>query len=126
MTVVDPAAIIQASMTKMKLNNVEAARKRIMDTEDPTVISNKTGGIIGTYHNRKYYICMHGGFQLEVQSLCQLLAIYPMMHYILHVEMTFTSFIKFLAHVMGVKNDTNNKEFTLSYSQKEMISKYRK
>ena len=56
MTVVDPAAIIQASMTKMKLNNVEAARKRIMDTEDPTVISNKTGVIIDTYHNRKYHM----------------------------------------------------------------------
>ena len=49
-----------------------------------------------------------------------------MMHYILHVEMTLTSFIKFLANVMGVKNDTSNKEVMLSYSQKEMISKYRK
>ena len=125
MTVVDPAAISQATMMNMNLNNLEVARQKIMVTDDPTIISNKTGGIIGTHHIGKYYICIHGGFCLEMKSLCQLLGIYPMMHYILHVEMTLTSHIEILAHVMGMKNDTNTRN-SLPYSQKKMISKYRK
>ena len=100
MTVVDPAEISQATMMNMKLNNLEVARQKIMVTDDPTIISNKTGGIIGTHHNGKYYICIHGGFRLEVKSLCQLLGVYPMMHYILHAEMTLPSHIKILAHVI--------------------------
>ena len=56
MTVVDPAEISQATMMNMKLNNLEVARQKIMVTDDPTIISNKTGGIIGTHHNGKYYM----------------------------------------------------------------------
>ena len=65
----------------MNLNNLEVARQKIMVTDDPTIISNKTGGIIGTHHIGKYYICIHGGFRLEMKSFSQLLGIYPMMHY---------------------------------------------
>ena len=119
MTVVDPTAISQATMTKMKLNNLEVARQNIMVTDDLTVISNNPGGIIGTHRNRKYSICIHGGFRLEVKSRFQLLGIYPMMHYILHVEMTLTSYIKILAHVMGMKNDTNNKEVIAILPEKD-------
>ena len=35
-------------MTIMKLNNLEVATQKIMVTDDPTFISNKTGGIIST------------------------------------------------------------------------------
>ena len=74
-------------MRRIRVNNVDGALKQIMVLNDPTTSANNTGGVIAAHHEGKIFICVHGGFSLEIGSLCEVLSIFPLIHYILHIEM---------------------------------------
>ena len=110
-------------MKRMRVNKVDGALKQITVLKDILTAANNTGGDIAAHQGGKTFICEHGGFSLEIGSLCEVLSIFPLMHYILHIEMPCSTFVKFLAQVMGVKGEDGT-SYNLSKTQHELISKY--
>ena len=107
-------------MRRMRVNNVDGILKQITVLKDPTA-ANNTGVVIAAQHKGKIFICVHGGFSLEKGSPCEVLSIFPLMHYILHIELPCSTFVKFLTQVMDGKD---GKSYKLSKTQHELVSKY--
>ena len=64
-------------MKRMRVNKVDGALKQIMVLKDILTAANNTGGVIAAHQEGKIFICEHGGFSLEIGSLCEVLSIFP-------------------------------------------------
>ena len=89
--------------------------------EEATTVADTTGYVVGAAYAGHLYVCIHGGFKLEVADLPNMLAAIIQLHYILHIQFpeNAPSLHGFLCHVMGERKE----DIKLSKTQKELLSK---
>lgn len=113
-----PIAAVVALLKKIKLTNTNRIAPYIIVKINPTSSANQTGGVVGCHHENKLYVCVHGGFQVEVPDLVTMLGVIIQFHYILHISFPrpASSVYHFLSHVFGDKTSKS-----LSKTQKDIL-----
>lgn len=109
----------------MKLKNVKdnILPDVIKLNADPAVVASKTGYVVACEKEANYYVCIHGGFRLQVPSLAEALCITTAMFHILHVEFPSPAagVFRFISECFAIRDP----EATISKTQKEILLKYK-
>lgn len=121
--VVGPVAAVAAFLKKIGIQKkiAEPMVPLLVQPEEPTKLANQTGYVVGAAYAGQLHVCVHGGFQFQVEDLPNMLAAIIQLHYILHIQFpdNAPSMHGFLCHVMGERKE----DIKLSKTQKELLSK---
>jgi hypothetical protein len=110
---------VSGLLKKIRNPNPQTVIKHILQEGSPEEIANKTGHVVGVSQAERLYVCVHGGFVVDVPDVATLLMAIVLMRYILHINFpeSAKSTFNFLCYVFGERS----RNITLSKTQKEIL-----